>query len=64
MGVLGFAPGGDGEGGVGGDQAVLYVLGGGCEARWEMFELLEREGGGWVLVNQGFRRVLGRQFVD
>ena len=46
------------------DGAKLYVLGGGSDARWELFELLPAEGGGWVLINRGFRRYLERQFVD
>ena len=48
------------------DGAVVYVLGGGlgAEARWECFDLLPTEVGGWVLVRRGFRRILGRQFVD
>ena len=50
--------GGDDEG------ARMCVIGGGSDARWEMFELLPAEGGGWGLVNRGFRRYLTRQFVD
>ncbi|KAK3067542.1 Phosphatidylinositol 3,5-bisphosphate-binding protein [Teratosphaeriaceae sp. CCFEE 6253] len=59
-GVVGFAAreGGDDEG------AKVHVIGGGSDARWEMFELLPAEGGGWGLVNRGFRRYLTRQFVD
>ncbi|KAK0357101.1 Phosphatidylinositol 3,5-bisphosphate-binding protein [Friedmanniomyces endolithicus] len=61
-GVLGFAPrevgGSDEEG------ARVYVLGGGGEARWEVFEVLPAEGGGWGFVNRGFRRFLTRQFVE
>lgn len=46
------------------DGATFYVLAGGVDARWEMFDLLPAEGGGWGLVNRGFRRYLSRQFVD
>ena len=48
------------------DGAVLYVLGGGlgAEARWECFDLVPTDAGGWVLVKRGFRRILGKQFVD
>ncbi|KAK3647781.1 Phosphatidylinositol 3,5-bisphosphate-binding protein [Elasticomyces elasticus] len=76
-GVLLFAPQGSG-GGVGdgdGDEeegAKVYVVGGGGEGRWECFNLVRMGGeggggggaGGWALVNRGFRRYLGRQFVD
>ncbi|KAK5682224.1 Phosphatidylinositol 3,5-bisphosphate-binding protein [Elasticomyces elasticus] len=73
-GVLQFAPR-DGGGGVGsgdGDEegAKMFVVGGGGEGRWECFDLVRMgdEGGGgaggWALVNRGFRRYLGRQFVD
>ena len=68
-GVLAFAPAGKGGGGVDDEGAVLYVIGGGGDAKWEMFDLLpaavEKSGGsGWVLVKRGFRRYLSRQFVD
>lgn len=48
------------------EGAVLYVLGGGlgAEARWECFDLVATDVGGWVLVRRGFRRILARQFVD
>jgi hypothetical protein len=53
------------------DGAVLYVIGGGLgsEARWECFDLVLTDLvltdlGGWVLVRRGFRRILGKQFVD
>ena len=46
------------------EGAVIYVVGGGTEARWEVFDLLGVEGGGWVLERRGFRRFLTRQFVD
>lgn len=63
QGVLAWAPrvgakGGEGEG------EVLYVLAGGVEGRWECFDLLPREEGGWALVRRGWRGFLGRQFVD
>ena len=56
----------EGDAGHGGDDdgAVVYVIGGGSDARWEMFELLPAEGGGWGLVCRGFRQYLTRQFVD
>ena len=48
------------------EGAVVYVLAGGlgAEARWECFDLVPTDVGGWVLVKRGFRRILGRQFVD
>lgn len=53
------------------DGAVFYVLGGGREGRWEVFDLVPRDagvaggsGGGWVVVRRGFRRFMTRQFVD
>lgn len=54
----GGADGGDDEG------AVMYVVGGGSDARWEHFALLPTEGGGWVVINKGFRKYLTRQFID
>ena len=67
-GIVAFAPTASGEGGAGGSNddagAVFYVLGGGSDARWEMFELLLSESGGWGAINRGFRRYLERQFVD
>lgn len=44
--------------------ATLYVLGGGSDPRWEVFELLPRQDGGWVLQRKGFRRFMERQFAD
>lgn len=65
-GVVAFVPGKEGR--EEGDGAVLFVLGGGVEGRWEVFDLVPQvrsEGpGGWVLVRRGFRRFMGRQFVD
>ncbi|TKA21876.1 hypothetical protein B0A50_08612 [Salinomyces thailandicus] len=46
------------------DGAIIHVIGGGSDARWEMFELLPTEGGGWALAFRGFRKYLERQFVD
>ncbi|KAK3696064.1 Phosphatidylinositol 3,5-bisphosphate-binding protein [Vermiconidia calcicola] len=70
-GVLAFAPlAKDAGNGDGDDEgAVVYVLSGGSDARWEVFDLLPSRsvdvgGTGWVLVRRGFRRFLGRQFVD
>ncbi|KYG40922.1 hypothetical protein M433DRAFT_76976 [Acidomyces richmondensis BFW] len=46
--------------------AVIYVIGGGSDARWEVFELRPvTDGlGGYGLVHKGFRKYLTRQFVD
>ncbi|KAK4542463.1 hypothetical protein LTR36_006715 [Oleoguttula mirabilis] len=65
-GVLAFKPTGNAKDDDGGDDdgAVVYVVGGGRDARWEQFALLPTEGRGWVLVNEGFRKYLTRQFVD
>ncbi|KAK4623953.1 SVP1-like protein 2 [Fulvia fulva] len=67
-GIMAFAPG---EKGVSDDDgAVIYVVGGGSDARWEMFSLVPAVGsdgvgvGGWVLVNRGFRKYLTRQFAE
>jgi hypothetical protein len=46
------------------EGAVIYVIGGGSDPRWELFELLPAEGGGWVLINRGHRKFMTRQFVD
>lgn len=46
-----------------GGGVVLYVVGGGTDARWECFDLLPKEGGGWALVRRGWRGYLARQFV-
>lgn len=46
------------------EGAVIYVVGGGSDPRWEMFELLPAETGGWTLINRGYRKYLTRQFVD
>ncbi|OQO02273.1 hypothetical protein B0A48_11827 [Cryoendolithus antarcticus] len=69
-GIVAFAPK-DGKAygvsGLSGDDdegAVIFVLGGGGRPRWELFELLPREGGGWGMVGRGYREILGRQFVD
>ncbi|GAB1740785.1 hypothetical protein NU219Hw_g5868t1 [Hortaea werneckii] len=52
------------KGAAGDDEgAVIYVVGGGSDAKWEMFELVPAEGGGWALLFVGFRRYLDRQFV-
>ena len=66
-GIVAFAAEDDGvDGRDDGEGAVVYVLGGGlgAEARWECFDLVATDGGEWVLVRRGFRRILGRQFVD
>lgn len=64
-GVVAFkSRGKEGSGGDDDEGAVLYVVGGGSDARWEQFELLPAEGGGWGLVHKGYRRYLTRQFVD
>lgn len=44
--------------------ATIYVLGGGSDARWEQFELLPANDGGWLLVNRGFRKYLTKQFAE
>lgn len=46
------------------EGAVIYVIGGGSDPRWEMFELLPSDIGGWTLVNRGHRKYMTRQFVD
>ncbi|EME45771.1 hypothetical protein DOTSEDRAFT_71454 [Dothistroma septosporum NZE10] len=52
------------------DGATIYVVGGGSDARWEMFSLVPATGndgialGGWVLINRGFRKYLTRQFAE
>ncbi|CZT18530.1 uncharacterized protein RCC_04375 [Ramularia collo-cygni] len=46
------------------ESAVVYVIGGGADARWEKFEMRRDAGGEWRLVNLGFRRFLTRQFAD
>jgi hypothetical protein len=46
------------------EGAVIYVIGGGSDPRWELFELLLAEGGGWALINRGHRKFMTRQFVD
>lgn len=52
------------------DGATIYVVGGGSDARWEMFQLLPAlpaEGGlssGWGLINKGFRKYLTKQFPE
>ncbi|KAI7414499.1 hypothetical protein KC332_g4082 [Hortaea werneckii] len=52
------------KGAAGDDEgAVIYVVGGGSDAKWEMFELVPAEGRGRALLFIGFRRYLDRQFV-
>jgi len=63
-GIAAFAPRKEGQERDDATGAVLWVVGGGGDARWEMFELLPVDNGGWALVNRGFRRYLTRQFVD
>lgn len=46
------------------EGAVIYVIGGGSDPRWELFELLPAEGGGWTLINRGHRKFMTKQFVD
>ncbi|CAK4031052.1 SVP1 2 [Lecanosticta acicola] len=50
------------------EGAIIYVIGGGTDSRWEMFQLVsataEGANGGWSLVNKGFRKYLTRQFAD
>ena len=41
----------------------LWVVGGGVDARWEVFELLDEDRGVRV-VCKGFRRYLTRQFPE
>ncbi|CAK1364739.1 SVP1-like protein 2 [Cercospora beticola] len=67
-GILAFQPAAEGHND---DNGVsLYVIGGGSDARWELFDLLpmapseSNPGGGWALLNKGFRRYLTRQFAD
>lgn len=48
-------------------EDILYVVGGGGDARWEKFELHQNPGDGavgWRLEYVGFRRYLGKQYVD
>lgn len=65
-GIVAFAPKGGVDGREDDEGAVVYVLGGGlgAEARWECFDLVLTDVGSWALVKRGFRRILGRQFVD
>jgi len=71
-GIIAFAPKATGTGKPHGlsnirnddEGAVIYVVGGGSDPRWEMFELLPAETGGWTLINRGYRKYLTRQFVD
>ena len=44
-------------------SAVLYVISGGSDAQWEIFDLTPADDG-WVLAQRGFRKFLQRQFVD
>ena len=50
------------------DETVLYVVGGGGDARWEKFELtpvlLDNGATEWRLVCIGFRKYLSKQYVD
>lgn len=46
------------------EGAVIYVIGGGSDPRWELFELLPTESGGWALINRGHRKFMTKQFVD
>ncbi|KAM0722484.1 hypothetical protein Q7P37_001925 [Cladosporium fusiforme] len=46
------------------EGAVIYVIGGGSDPRWELMELLPSDIGGWTLVNRGHRKYMTRQFVD
>lgn len=61
-GIVAFAPPSAGE--REDEGAKLWVLGGGTDARWEVFDLVGVQGGGWTLVKGGFRKYLTRQFVD
>ena len=61
-GVVAFAPTKAGESED--DGCRVWVVGGGSDARWEVFDLVGVQGGGWVLVKGGFRKYLTRQFVD
>lgn len=54
-GVVGWDP----EGG----ERRLWVLGGGADARWEVFELVDGERGGLRVVKVGWRGFLSRQFA-
>lgn len=47
-----------------GDRRI-WVVGGGADARWEVFDLIEEEGNRGVrLVKTGFRKYLTRQFPE
>nr|POF22113.1 svp1-like protein 2 [Quercus suber] len=46
------------------DGATLFVIGGGIDPHWEMFDLLPRTDGGWLLQRRGFRRFMERQFPN
>lgn len=63
-GVVAFAPGKTDDD----NGAQIYVVGGGGDARWELFDLLALNSNpgqlAWGLMNQGFRKYLTRQFVD
>ena len=61
-GVVAFAPSSAGERE---DEGVrLWVVGGGSDARWEVFDLVGVQGGGWALMEGGYRKYLTKQFVD
>lgn len=63
-GVIAFAPAEKAdEDAADGGGVVLYVVGGGSDARWECYDLLPKEDGGWALVRRGWRGYLARQFV-
>ena len=43
----------------------LWVVGGGADARWEVFDMIEAEDArGIIVVKRGFRRYLTRQFPE
>lgn len=46
------------------EGAIIHVIGGGTDPRWEKFELLPDGNGGWRLENKGFRKYLTRQFPE
>ncbi|PSK42515.1 Autophagy-related protein 18 [Elsinoe australis] len=47
-----------------GGERRIWCVGGGADARWEVFELVEGEGGRLRLGKRGYRRYLGRQFPE
>jgi hypothetical protein len=62
-GICTFAPVGV-EDGEEEESAVVFVIGGGRDSRWEMFEVGRAQGGEWKVELRGFRRFLTRQFVE